>query len=220
MKDVRRATTPTPSEEILTKDAGGQPRKEEWNYRSVIGMLNFLVNFSHPEMAYVVHQYARICIDSKRSHEKVVKRIIRYLIGTIRIDRNKREANQVIIYSPDKSKSVETFVDASFSGDWNQSWSEESTSVMSRTGYVMMYANFPIIWCSKLQTKITLSTTESEYVALSHSLKGVIPLLALLKKLKEVIPREESIPKVHCSVFDNNKRCTDMVKASKMRPRP
>ena len=108
-------------------------------------MLNFLVNFSHPEMAYVVHQCARICIDPKRSHEKVVKRIIRYLIGTIKNDRNKREANQGIIYSPDKSKSVVTFINESFSGDWNQSWSEVPTSVMSRTEYVVMYANCPIV---------------------------------------------------------------------------
>ena len=78
----------------------------------MIRLLDFLVNYSHHEMAYSIHQCALFCIDPKYSHEKAIKRIIRYMTGTIRNDRNKREANQGIIYSPDKSKGVETFVDA------------------------------------------------------------------------------------------------------------
>ena len=44
MKDVRRATTPAQSGEVLNKDVHGELRREAWNYRSLIGMLNFLVN--------------------------------------------------------------------------------------------------------------------------------------------------------------------------------
>ena len=46
---------------ILTKDEAGPGRKENWHYRSVIGMLNFLVNSTHPELAFAVHQCARFC---------------------------------------------------------------------------------------------------------------------------------------------------------------
>ena len=74
-----------------------------------------------------------------------MERIIKYLIGTFRNNRNKRETNQGIIYSSDKSKSVETIVDASFAGYWNKRWSEELIPVMSRTGYMVIYANCPII---------------------------------------------------------------------------
>ena len=56
---------------ILTKDQAGPPRKEKWHYRSVIGMLNFLVNSTHPELAYAVHQCARFCDNPKHSHEKL-----------------------------------------------------------------------------------------------------------------------------------------------------
>ena len=55
MKDVRRATTPAQPGEVLTKDENGEARREDWNYRSIIGMLNFLVNCTHPEMVYAVH---------------------------------------------------------------------------------------------------------------------------------------------------------------------
>ena len=55
MKDARRATTPAQLGEVLTKDENGEARREDWNYRSIIGMLNFLVNCTHPEMVYAVH---------------------------------------------------------------------------------------------------------------------------------------------------------------------
>jgi hypothetical protein len=44
----------------------------------------------------------------------------------------------------------------------------------SRTGYVITYSNCPVIWASKLQTQVALSTTESEYIALSTALREVI----------------------------------------------
>ena len=36
---------------ILTKDEHGEKRRENWHYRSLVGMLNFLTNSSHPELA-------------------------------------------------------------------------------------------------------------------------------------------------------------------------
>jgi hypothetical protein len=51
----------------------------------------------------------------------------------------------------------------------------------SQTGYVISYAGCPIIWFSKLQTKVVLSTTESEYVGLSESLRIAIVMMNLLK---------------------------------------
>jgi hypothetical protein len=38
-------------------------------------------------------------------------------------------------------------------------------------GYVISYAACPTIWASKLQTEVVLSTTESEYLGLSESLR-------------------------------------------------
>ena len=122
-------------------------------------------------------------------------------------------------FYPDKSKSLEIFTDASFAGYWNRDWSEEPTSVMSRTGYLIKYSNCNIIWCSKLQTEIALSSTESEYVALSQSLRDGIPLMELLRELKEAVPFSDTIPKIHCHIFEDNKGCIELVKTPRMRPR-
>ena len=144
MKDAKSAKSPAVTGQVLTKDDGGEPRKESWNYRSVVGMLNYLVTCTHPELSFAVHQCARFCSAPKRSHEQAIKRIIRYLINT------KRNNSQGIIYRPDKTRCIDVYVDASFAGEWNEAWSEDSSSVMSRTGFTIMYAGCPVVWASKL----------------------------------------------------------------------
>ena len=93
----------------------------------MISMLNFMVNCTHPEMSFAVHQCARFCNDPKLCHEQAVKRIIRYLIRT------KQNKEQGIICKPDKRKSIYNFVDASFAGEWDAEWCDEASSVISRT---------------------------------------------------------------------------------------
>jgi hypothetical protein len=76
------------------------------------------------------------------------------------------------------------------------------------------------VWCSKLQTEITHSATEAEYVALSQSLKEVTSLVHLLGELKEAnFDLNESIPTVHCTVFEDNAGAIEMARLPKMRPR-
>ena len=142
-----------------------------------------------------------------------MKRIIRYL------QHIKRTKTHGIVFHPDKKKSIDTYVDASFAGEWNTEWSDEPSSVMSRTGYVICYANCPVIWSSKLQTEIALSTTEAEYIALSQSLRDVIPLIALLEELQQSITFDPSTPVIHCKVHEDNQGCIDLVETPRMRPR-
>ena len=86
MSKAHPVKTPAVPSVILTKDVNGPERREKWHYRSVIGMLNFLVNSTHPELAYAVHQCARFCNNPKLSHERAVKRIVQYLLSTKRED--------------------------------------------------------------------------------------------------------------------------------------
>ena len=145
MKDSRSACAPADAGVVLTKDSGGSSRKENRHYRSVIGMLNYLVYCTHPDMSFAVHQCARFCHDSKLIHEQTVKRIFRYLLSTKSMNRKTDKNNQGIIYSLDQTRSIDTYVDASFACESNIEWSEEPSSVISRTGYIIMYANCPII---------------------------------------------------------------------------
>ena len=68
MSDSRSTKPPACSSVMLAKDEGGEVRNEHWNYRSVIGMLTFLVNCTHPKMSFAVHQCARFCNKPKHVH--------------------------------------------------------------------------------------------------------------------------------------------------------
>ena len=48
---------------------------------------------------------------------------------------------------------------------------------------MVTFANCPLLWVSKIQTEIALSTLHSEYVALSHSVRALIPLTSLIKEV-------------------------------------
>ena len=52
-----------------------------------------------------------------------------------------------------------------FAGNWADADARNADSVLSITEFVICYANCPIVWCSKLQTEIALSTAEAEYIA-------------------------------------------------------
>ena len=68
---------------IITKDDNGEKRKENWNYRSLIGRLNFLTNSLHLELEFAVHPCTRF-YNPKRVHAQVVRRRIQYIISTRR----------------------------------------------------------------------------------------------------------------------------------------
>ena len=49
---------------------------------------------------------------------------------------------------------------------------------------MVTFDHFPLLWVSKLQMYIALSTLHSEYVAFSHSVRALLPLKS---RIKEVI---------------------------------
>ena len=67
---------------LLHKDLKGLPRKQQWNYRSAVGMLGYLTGTSRAELAMAVDQCARFNNCPMLSHERAIIRICRYLLLT------------------------------------------------------------------------------------------------------------------------------------------
>ena len=98
-------------------------------------------------------------------------------------------------------------MNTNFARGWDKADSGNPEVVLSRTGYVLMYTNYLVLLCSKLQTEIALSITEAEYIALSQTTREVIPFVNLLKEINEVFPLNLKEPRFHCKVFEDNNRC-------------
>ncbi len=144
------------------------------------------------------------------SHEKLIMRIGCYLL-----DMRKRG----IIYKPNIKKGLKCCIDADFAGGWSQADAKNAENVLSRTGYIIMYANCPILLVSWLQTEIALSTVEAECIALSQSLRDVVSLITLLQEINKVFTVHVKTLTFACKVHKDNQSCITMATTHKSSPR-
>jgi hypothetical protein len=175
----------TPAEVgCLGKDLDGDPCQSTSSYPSVIGQLQYLQGHSRPDITTAVSQCARFTHNPKRSHEKALIRIGQYL---------KHTRTRGLIFKPNDSAEVaiDCYVDADFAGMWGYEDKDDPTSVKSRSGYVIFVMGCPVVWKSKLQSGIATSTMESEYNALSMSMRDLLPLQCLTKKSSRVYEKME-----------------------------
>jgi Reverse transcriptase (RNA-dependent DNA polymerase) len=202
---------PALSTKILHKHKDSLPFNEPWHYRSVIGKLNYLEKSTRPDIAYAVHQCARYSSDPRFEHGKAVKQIGRYLLNT---------KDKGIHVTP-KCTSLECYADADYSGEWDPNTiTNDRDSARSRTGYIIKYAGVPIVWASRLQTEIAMSSTESEYIALSTALREAIPMVNFLQELfDEGFDFQATNATILCTAFEDNEGALEMARTPKFRPR-
>ena len=174
LEDCNSTTTPATTVPLgLDKD--GEVFDEKWDYASVVGMLMYLANNSRPDIAFAVHQCARFTHSPKKSHAGGIKRIVRYLKGT---------SDKGMYLQPSGKMTLDCHVDADFAGLYGIEHDQDPTCVKSRTGYLITFMNCPLLWVSKLQTQIALSTMEAEYIELSQSMRDLISLRGVIMEVK------------------------------------
>ena len=116
--------------------------------------------------------------------------------------------------------SLDCYADADFSGLWNIKNAHDPISVKSRSGYVIQLANCPILWVSKLQSLIALSTLESEYISLSTSLRDLLPLRTLLQELDKYFNFGKEVAcNTHSTVYEDNNGALRLATVQQMTPR-
>ncbi len=141
-------------------------------------MLLYLSGHSRPDLAFAVHQCVRYIFAPTKRHEHALVRIGRYLKGTM---------DKGLMLDPSHDLHLDCYPDADFAGLWNHEKSDDPHCVRSRTGYVITLAGCPVLWASKLQTEIALSTMEAEYIALSTACRDLFPLMDKLTELTSVL---------------------------------
>ena len=122
---------------------------------------------TRPDICYVVRLVSRYQSNPGQKHWMIVKRILRYLKGT---------SNYMLCYKGKKDLRLIGFFDADWGGDVDQS---KSTS-----GCAFLLNDSAILWRSKKQSCIALSTMEAEYVACSLVTQDVVWLKKFLYHLK------------------------------------
>jgi len=135
-------------------------------YRSIVGSLRYLVN-SRPDLAYSVGYVSRFMEAPTAEHLVAVKRVLRYVAGTLQFGccyRRKKEA-QLVGYS-----------DSDLAGDID--------TRKSTTGVVFFLGGNVITWQSQKQRVVALSSCEAEYIAVATAACQGVWLARLLAELK------------------------------------
>ncbi|GJU13060.1 hypothetical protein Tco_1135456 [Tanacetum coccineum] len=139
----------------LDVDLSGKP-VDQSDYRSKIGSLMYLTS-SRPDLVQAVCYYARYQARPTQKHLKEVKRIFKYLKGTI---------NMGLWYPKDSGFNLTAFSDADHAGCID---TRKSTS-----GGIQFLGDKLVSWMSKKQNCTAMSSAEAEYVALSASCAQVM----------------------------------------------
>ena len=150
-------------------------------YQSCVGGLLYLSNRTRPDLTYSVSKAARYCANPTEENWSFVKRILRYLNGTL---------NFGIAYSKVDSPMLIGYSDADWAGD--------VTDRKSTSGYCFKFNNGIISWRSNKQNCIALSTAEAEYVALSSTAQEAVWLNQLLS---DISINNSNVP---VTVFEDN----------------
>ena len=137
-------------------------------YKESIGALLYLSTRTHPDISYAVGMLSRRSANPSVSDWKALKRVMRYIAGT---------ENLALKF---KHQSNEEFKLAAFS---DADWAGDAKDRKSTSGMVITVNGSIVAWASKKQTSIALSSTESEYIALSQCGKEVKWFRQILEEL-------------------------------------
>jgi hypothetical protein len=167
LDELKPLSTPMDPAVCLTNDQSPANAAEhaimrDKPYREAVGALNWASLATHPDIAFAVGTVARFAANPGIAHWDAVKRIYRNLWLTY------GETKQVL----------EGYADA------DGSMTEDRRAI---TGYAFLIDGGTISWSSKRQEIVSLSTTESEYVAATHGMKEAIWLRSLLTEVFDPI---------------------------------
>lgn len=121
-------------------------------YRSAIGSLMYLATCTRPDLAAAVSELSKFSQNPGVAHWEGVKRVMRYLNGTV---------NEGLLYKRGAEVEVWGYSDSGHAGDVETS--------RGRSGYVFMSGGAAISWRSSMMKVVTHSSCESEYVGLSEA---------------------------------------------------
>ena len=186
LTEAKPVSTPSDLNVQLVKDDGVSKGVDPVKYQSMVGSLLYAAMGTRPDIGQAVGAVSKFNSKPTETHLTAVKRIFRYLKGTMDLGlRYKRAGGPVLGYS-----------DADWAGDHDNRH--------STTGNLFMLSNGAISWLSKRQSVVALSTSEAEYVALNMAAQEATWLQKLLGELK--------IPSKPITLFEDNQGAIALAK--------
>lgn len=164
MQDAHPVSIPMEKNQILDADTNG--KTTVFPYREAVGSLLYLANGTRPDICFAVNFVSRYMEKPTELHVRAVKRIIKYLKGTL---------NFGLFYFSNTVFDVQCYSDADYAGCID--------TRRSTIGYCITIGGSILSWCSERQKSVSRSTTESEYIAGSEAIRELVWLKRLLTEI-------------------------------------
>jgi hypothetical protein len=144
MSSCKSVSTPVDTKAKLS-GLSGNPYHNPSEYRSLAGALQYLT-FTRPDIAYAVQQVCLFMHDPRTQHMTALKRIIRYIKGTI---------HHGLHLSPSLVDTLTSYTDAD--------WGGCPDTRRSTSGYCVYLGDNLVSWSAKRQSTLSRSSAEAEY---------------------------------------------------------
>lgn len=167
MDKAKSVDTPlSTSEKLSLADGNLLGPDDATNYISVVGALQYLT-LTRPDICFAVNKVCQFLHAPTTSHWSAVKRIVRYIRGTI-------DTGLQIRKSP--SMMISAFSDADWAGCVDD---RRSTG-----GFAVFIGRNLISWIARKQATVSRSSTEAEYKALANATAEMMWVQKLLTELR------------------------------------
>ncbi|XP_071685423.1 uncharacterized protein [Lolium perenne] len=166
MLQCTTAPTPLSSSETLSLVQGDPLGPEDsTQYRSIVGALQYLT-LTRPDISFSVNKVCQFLHAPTTSHWSAVKRILRYIRGTLKVGLTFRRSSSLLLSA---------FSDADWAGCPDD---RKSTG-----GFAVFVGPNLVSWSARKQATVSRSSTEAEYKAIADATTELIWVEALLKEL-------------------------------------
>ena len=166
MAEANTVSTPMDPNVKLVKDDKYSKKVDPLLYQSMVGSLLHVARATRPDIAHAVGIVSKFNAEPTVAHLTAVKRIFRYLKGTL----------DLALHYEATDKRLLGYSDAD--------WANDLDNRHSTTGNVFIMSSGAVSWLSQKQSTVALSTAEAEYIALGSATQEAIWLRQLLGDLK------------------------------------
>jgi len=179
MLDSDTKSTPMERKLDLRRSEGNTSKP----YRELIGCLMYIMLGTRPDISFCVAYFSRFQDRASEQHYNYLLRVLQYLKGT---------KNLKLRYEIDTNFGLTGYADADWAGDTHD---RKSTS-----GYLFKLFNSTLVWSSRKQDLVALSTAESEFIAFSSAVTEAV----FMKNLLEDFQVKLQSPVV---IYEDNRSC-------------
>ncbi|CAH9112472.1 unnamed protein product [Cuscuta epithymum] len=195
MHGAKEATTPMCTKSSLSLTDGTSPA-DATQYRRTLGLLQYL-SFTRPDISFAVNRLSQFMHAPTETHWQGVKRILRYLKGTL---------DHGLFLRRSSPLTLSVFSDSD--------WGGVTDGGKSTTAYVLYSGGNIISWKSAKQKTVSRSSTEAEYKAVANASAEMLWVRNLLTELGISLV---STPQLFCDNQGATYACINPVFHSRMK---